>query len=38
MFINKNTELDYLVKDNSLNFETKNNKILKGSLDFKPFI
>ena len=29
MFINKNTELDYQIKDNSLIFETKNNKILK---------
>ena len=35
--MNKNTELDYQIKDNSLIFRTKNNKILKGYLDFKPF-
>ena len=37
IFVNKNAELDYQIKDNSLIFGTKNNKILKGYLDFKPF-
>jgi len=37
LFVNKNTELTYQVDNNSILFKTKNNKILNGSLDLKPF-
>ena len=37
LFINKNTELNYQIKKNSLNFSSNNSKVLNGSIDFKPF-
>ncbi len=37
LFINKNISLEYFIKKNSLEFFTKNKKILDGFIDFKPF-
>jgi len=37
LFINKNTELNYQIKKNSLSFNSNNSKTLNGSIDFKPF-
>ena len=37
LFINNNTELNYQIKKNSLSFNSKNNKVFNGSIDFKPF-
>lgn len=36
LFVNKTTELSYQIKENSLIFKN-DDKILSGSLDFKPF-
>ncbi len=37
LFINKNMSLNYEIKKNSLNFNTKDKKRLLGLIDFKPF-
>ncbi len=37
LFINKSSELNYQIKKNSLNFSSSDNKVLNGSIDFKPF-
>ena len=37
LLINKNTELSYEIKKNSLSFKSNNNRALNGTIDFKPF-
>ncbi len=38
LFINKNTSINYQIRENSLNFQSDDNKnFYKGTVDFKPF-
>ncbi len=38
IFVNKNTSIDYLIKENSLNFSSLDKKNpFNGKIDFKPF-
>ena len=37
LFVNKSASLNYLIKENSLIFNTNDPKIFNGSMNFKPF-
>lgn len=36
-FINKSSSLNYQIKKNSINFESQDQTLVNGSIDFKPF-